>query len=143
MNVRPHEIHESCAINRGAAIDIINDKLDWSRGLMFSVLYRDLDNKVQIITAIGIKNSDECGPSGIMDSDEWNNTYYESSLNARGEGFYRIMSDTGFNGGNDESFTGDVGDLYTTRVNVNGAYYDVLNSKEDMEIEDPFHIQEL
>lgn len=33
--------------------------------------------------------------------------------------------------------------LYTTKVNVNGEQYHVLNSHEDEEISDPFNVQEL
>lgn len=84
MESRIPEVYNECVPNRDDAINILNDKIDWIRGLVFSVLYRDNDGSVQVITAVGIKNCEECGPGGIADPDEWINTYYESIMDAHG-----------------------------------------------------------
>lgn len=139
MESRIPEVYNECVLNREEAINILNDKIDWIWGLIFSVLYRDNDGNVQVITAVGIKNCEECGPDGIADPDEWINTYYESVMDVHGPGFYRIIGDSGSN-----DMSGGTGnDLYTTKVNVNGAHYDVLNPHSETEVDDPFHIQEL
>lgn len=141
METRIPEVYDECLSNRGEAINILNDKTDWVWGLIFSVLYRDEDNKVQVITAVGIKNCEDCGPNGVADSDEWTNTFYEYATDAHGSEFYRIIGDSG---SNDIAGAGGAGgDLYTTKVNVNGSHYDVLNSHSETEVDDPFHVQEL
>lgn len=140
METRIPEVYENCAVNRDAAIEVLNGKLDWCQGLIFSILYRDDDDNVQVITAVGIKNCEDCGPNGVADSDEWANTFYESALDAHGSEFYRI---TGDSGSNDVSSSNSGDSLYTTKVNVNGTQYEVLNSREDTEINDPFEVQEL
>ena len=140
METRIPEVYEACADSRDEAINILNNKIDWCWGLIFSVLYRDDDNIVQVLTAVGIKNCDECGPDGVADSDEWTNTFYESTLDAHGSEFYRI---TGDSGSNDVSSSNSGDSLYTTKVNMNGTQYDVLNSKEDAEVGDPFIVQEI
>jgi hypothetical protein len=140
MITRVPEVYDECVANRGEAINILNSKTDWIWGLIFSVLYRDTENKVQVITAIGVKNCEECGPGGEADSDEWTNTYYEYATDAHGEEFYRITSDSGLT---DLAGVGTSGDLYTTRVNMNGSQYEVLNPQGETEVSDPFHVQEL
>ena len=140
MRTQIPEVYDECVSSRGEAMDILNNKTDWVWGLIFNILYRDDENRVQVITAVGIKNCDECGPDGITDPDEWVNTYYEYVTDAHGEEFYRI---TGDSGSIILADTNTGGDLYTTKINMNGAQYNVLNSSEETEISDPFHIQEL
>ena len=139
METRMPEVYDECVVNRNEAINILNIKSDWSYGLIFSVLYRDDMNKVQVITAVGIKNSDECGPQGQSDSDEWINTYYINALDAHGSVFYRIIGDSGSN----TTSTNESGDFHTTTVTVNGAQYKVLNASEDSNVTDAFKVQEL
>lgn len=140
METRIPEVYEVCVDSRDEAINILNNKTDWCWGLIFSILYRDDEDKVQVITATGIKNCDKCGPDGHADSDEWANTYYEYATDAHGEEFYRIIRDSGLN---DISVGGGGDGLYKTKVNVNGSQYNVLNSKEDTEVGDPFRVQEI
>lgn len=140
METRIPEVYEACVESRDEAINILNNKIDWCWGLIFSVLYRDDDDIVQVLTTVGIKNCDECGPNGVADSDEWANKFYESALDAHGSEFYRITGDSGFN---DVSSSNSGDSLYTTKVNMNGTQYDVLNSKEDTEVGDPFIVQEI
>lgn len=140
METRIPEVYEACVESRDEAINILNNKIDWCWGLIFSVLYRDDDDIVQVLTAVGIKNCDECGPNGVADSDEWTNTYYEYSTDAHGEEFYRIIGDSGSNG---NSGSNNTDELYTTKVNLNGTNYKVLNPRRDTEIADPFQVQEL
>lgn len=140
MGTRIPEVYENCVVNRDAAIEVLNGKLDWCQGLIFSILYRDDDDNVQVITTVGIKNCEDCGPDGVVDSDEWTNTFYESALDTHGNEFYRIIGDSGLN---DISFGKGGDSLYKTKINMNGIQYDVLNSKEDTEIGDPFIVQEI
>ena len=140
MNTQTPEVYDECVANRGEAINILNSKTDWTLGLIFSILYRDDEGKVQVLTAVGIKNCEECGPDGVTDSDEWINTYYEYAMDAHGEEFYRITGDSGLT---DLVGDGAGDDLYMTKVNVNGAHYDVLNPHSETEVDDPFRVQEL
>jgi hypothetical protein len=140
MNTRIPEVYDDCASNRDEAINILNNKTDWIWGSIFSVLYRDEEGKVQVITAIGVKNCEDCGPNGIANPDAWINTYYEYATDARGEEFYRITSDSGLT---DLAGVSATNELYTTKVNMNGTHYDVLNPQEETEVSDPFSVQEL
>lgn len=140
METRIPEVYDECVASREEAIIVLNGKTDWSWGFIFSILYKDDEDKVQVITAVGIKNSEDCGPDGITDEDEWANTFYPSALDAHGEEFYRIIGDSGLN---DSAGAGNGDELYTTKVNMNGTQYEVLNSKEDAEVSNPFHVQEL
>lgn len=134
-------IYGECVEDRDAAVGVLNSKTDWCLGLILNILYRDASYIVQVLTAIGIKNCDECGPNGTEDDDKWINTYYESESDAHGEEFYRIVGDSGSNASSHGvgSYTG----LHTTKVNMNGSQYEVLNSKEDSEVANPFVIQKL
>lgn len=134
------EVYDQCVVDKNTAISVLNNKLDWSLGLIFSILYRDVNNKVQVITAVGIKNSNECGPFGRSDPDEWINSYYSNELDVHGGEFYRIIGDSGRN---ISTTSNKNNDFHTTRVVVNKTHYDVLNSKDDIEISDPFKVQEL
>lgn len=135
-----YEIYPQCMPDKESAMNIFDMKNDWVKGNRFGILYRDWNNDVQIILAVGIKDASECGPHGIANEDEWINTYYEHISDVHGKIFYRIVGDSGYN---NTSNNYDNESLYTTTININKAKYEVLNGATDVDISDIFEVQEI
>lgn len=121
--------------NRTDAINYLNSRTNWSIGMFCTVLYKNLNNNqedMEVLVAVGIKNTADCGPTGKNDADKWVNQYYPNG--AYGPEFYKIMFDS--NADSSGGKGGDV-DLYTTIVNMSGSSYEVSNEDGDQVISDP------
>lgn len=124
--------------NIDEAINYLNSRTNWSIGMLCTVLYLNTNNNqndVEVLVAIGIKNTAECGPTGQIDSDKWKNKYYPQG--DYGPEFYKIMFDSNNSSDSSSSDVTNSIDLYTTTINMGGSSYDVSNEDRDQEVSDP------
>ena len=80
--------------NKTEAINYLNSRTNWSIGMFCTVLYKNFNNNqtdMEVLVAVGIKNTADCGPTGDPSADKWENKYYPQG--AHGPEFYKIMFD--------------------------------------------------
>lgn len=128
--------------SRDEAIAYLDSRENWSIGMFCTVLYtsgNDNQGDVDVLVAVGVKDSSECGPAGEPSADDWQNKYYPDKV--CGREFYKIMYDSG-----ETTPSGDTGSdvtLYTTNINMGGTSYEVSNEDGDQNVTDPLQFLNL
>lgn len=144
MDSRIPGYYDGVAPDRGTALEILNTMENWTQGWLFSIMYvssedhqiNNIDD-INVILAVGIKNSNECGPGNNPSENLW----IDRSIN-HGPQFYKIVGDSG----NIEPSPApiQIPNFNRTTVEMNTATYDIINADEsDEKIEDPFRIERL
>ena len=137
--------------DRDAAVKALNAFTGHRIGMIITLLYRkkeeDEDNKtdVQALVAIGVKDADECGPAGAYSPDRWENKHYPNGT--KGEEFYKILFDSGADGGEGGGGGGGddlLEDFGITTLHVGGQTTEVVNFEgEDIDVPDPMVFRSL
>lgn len=144
MDSRIPGYYDGVAPDRDSALEILNNMENWTQGGLFSIMYvssedhqiNNIDD-INVILAVGIKNSNECGPGNNQSENLW----LDRSLN-HGPQFYKVIGDSGSIEPSPSPIP--LPNLHTTTVEVNTATYDVLNANgQDETVEDPFRIEQL
>lgn len=129
-------------------------------GQLITLLYRvdpQSENEkgdVHALLAVGIKNANECGASGLQSSDKWENKHYEDS--PCGSEFFRIVGDSGerdidgyiIPSDHEGQGTPSADEILSTMgvnyITVNGHEYNsISHDYDDKIVDDPFEFKSL